>query len=225
MADGGAAAVFDRHAREYDALRRRLVPSFDAFYGAALEALSLAGRPLVRVLDLGAGTGLLAAMVVAAHPGARVTLLDGAPGMLEEARRRLGDEAEYVVGDLGDEPPGGPWDAIVSALAIHHLDDAGKRALFARAFAALAPGGVLVDAEQVLGPTPALDAAYLERHRRAALALGASEGGWEAALARMEHDRCATVEDQLAWLRDAGFADVDAPWRDGRFAVLAGRRA
>ncbi|MEA2179531.1 MAG: tRNA (cmo5U34)-methyltransferase, partial [Solirubrobacteraceae bacterium] len=99
-----------------------------------------------------------------------------------------------------------------------------KRALFARVRGALAPGGMFVNAEQVLGPTPVLDAVYFARHRAAALALGATEDEWEAAAQRMRHDRCSTVADQLDWLTAAGFTDVDAPWREGRFAVLAGRR-
>ena len=41
----------------------------------------------------------------------------------------------------------------------------------------------------------------------------------------MSHDVCATVDDQLAWLREAGFADAGCLWRDGRFAVLVARRA
>ena len=52
--------TFDAHAGEYDALRRRLVPPFDAFYGTAVAALELTAAPPARVLDLGAGTGLLA---------------------------------------------------------------------------------------------------------------------------------------------------------------------
>ncbi len=220
-----ATAVFDQHARDYDALRRRLVPSFDEFYGAALEAVALATRPITRVLDLGAGTGLLAAMVARAHPDAELVLLDGAGEMLAQARERLGDRASYVTADLGDPLPEGPWDAVVSALAIHHLDDDGKRGLFARVHDVLAPGGTFANAEQVLGPTPELDAVYLRRHRTEALSLGASAAEWEAALERMSHDRCATAADQLAWLREAGFTDVDSPWRSGRFAVLAGRRA
>jgi tRNA (cmo5U34)-methyltransferase len=83
---------------------------------------------------------------------------------------------------------------------------------------------VFVNAEQILGPTPALDAAYLQRHHDEALTLGVSEAEWQATLARMAHDRCATVPDQLRWLEAAGFEDVDCPWRDGRFAVLTGRR-
>jgi tRNA (cmo5U34)-methyltransferase len=218
-----ARAAFEAHAEGYDAERRRLLPCFDAFYAAAVEAVGLSGRPPGRVLDLGAGTGLLAGFVAEAFPAARLTLLDGAGAMLVQARERLGERASYVVGDLADPLPEGPWDAIVSALAIHHLDDPGKRDLFARVRAALAPGGLFVNAEQVAGESAWLDAVYVQRHEDAARALGATEAEWAAAAARMSHDLCATVEDQLAWLRSAGFADVGCLWRDGRFAVLVAR--
>jgi len=218
-----ARAAFEAHAEDYDAERRRLLPCFDAFYAAAVEAVGLAGRPPGRVLDLGAGTGLLAEFVARAFPEARLTLLDGAGAMLAQARERLGDRASYVIGDFADPLPEGPWDAIVSALAIHHLDDPGKRDLSARAHAALGPGGVFVNAEQVAGESAWLDAFYVERHERAARALGATEAEWAAAAQRMSHDVCATVEDQLAWLRDAGFPDAGCLWRDGRFAVLVAR--
>jgi tRNA (cmo5U34)-methyltransferase len=224
MSDG-ARAVFGAHAEGYDAERRRLLPCFDAFYAAAIDALELCERSFRRVLDLGAGTGLLAGAVARAHPAAQLTLLDGAAAMLAQARARLGDGARYVVADLGDALPEGPWDAVVSALAIHHLDDPGKRALFARVRGALAPGGVFVNAEQVAGESPWLDTVYVERHERAARALGATDAEWTAAAQRMSHDRCATVEDQLAWLRDAGFADAGCLWRDGRFAVIVARAA
>ena len=63
-----AAAAFDAVATEYDAARRRLMPCFDGLYGTVLELIAEWGPPRgARVLDLGAGTGLLAAMVRAAR--------------------------------------------------------------------------------------------------------------------------------------------------------------
>jgi tRNA (cmo5U34)-methyltransferase len=218
------AAIFEHHAAGYEAERRRLLPSYDAFYGAAIGALGLASRPLRRILDLGAGTGLLARAVHAAYPDAELTLLDGAPAMLAEARAALGEGATYVVGDLAGPLPPGPWDAVVSALAIHHLDDAAKRALFSRLHAELGPGGVFVNAEQVRGETGLFDDHYARWHEREAAALGATPAEWAAACERMRADRCASVEHQLGWLRAAGFADADCLFKDHRFAVLVGHR-
>jgi tRNA (cmo5U34)-methyltransferase len=145
--------------------------------------------------------------------------------MLDRARAVLGeDRTTYLVADLADPLPAGPWDAVVSALAIHHLEDAGKRDLVARVHAALRPGGVFVNAEQVLGPTPRLDALYMEWHEARARAAGSDDAEWASAVERMRHDRSATVEDQLTWLRDAGFAAVDCVFKDHRFAVIVALR-
>jgi tRNA (cmo5U34)-methyltransferase len=216
-----AAATFNAHASIYDQQRRRLIPCYDDFYGTAVEALEAPAR----VLDLGAGTGLLSRHIRAAYPDARLTLLDFAEAMLDGARAQFGDSASYVAGDLTEPLPEGPWCAVASALAIHHLADTDKRDLFARIHDTLKPGGVFVNAEQVVGPTP-----YRERRNEAwqhdrAIAAGASEQDWADALERMQHDRCATVEDQLAWLREAGFADADCLFKHHRFAVMVATKA
>jgi tRNA (cmo5U34)-methyltransferase len=227
-----ARAVFQAHAGSYaDELRRRLIPPFDAFYGTAVSAVgpSLDGRA-GRVLDLGAGTGLLSGMVAAAHPEVELTLVDGAPAMLDQARERLAGaaDASFVVGDLRDPLPATAgadgWDAIVSALAIHHLDDGGKHDLFARVHAALRPGGVFVNAEQVRGRTPAIQASYRAWHRATSAALGTTPEEWAASEERMAHDVWAPVDEQLAWLESAGFPDADAPFRDHCFAVFVARK-
>lgn len=207
--------------------RRRLVPCFDAFYGSAIRALELSEPgPLRAVLDLGTGTGALAALVADAHPEAQLTLLDGAPAMMEKAAASLGPRtAAALVQDFADPLPAGPFDAIVSSLAIHHLDDAGKASLYTRAHNELRPGGAFINAEQVRGATPELDALLWRWHEREALALGATHEEWAAAVDRMTHDRCASIETNLELLRAAGFQVVSVHFADGRFAVLAGRRA
>ncbi|HEX3975014.1 MAG TPA: class I SAM-dependent methyltransferase [Solirubrobacteraceae bacterium] len=217
--------MFNHEAQSYT--RRRLVPCFDAFYGSAIRALELAEPgPLRAVLDLGTGTGALASMVADAYPEAQLTLLDGAPAMAEKAAAMLGPRAvATLVQDFADPLPSGPFDAVVSSLAIHHLDDAGKASLYARAHDKLRPGGAFINAEQVLGATPALDALLWRWHKREALALGATHQEWAAAVERMTHDRCASIETNLALLRAARLQDVSAHFTDGRFAVLAGRRA
>ena len=143
--------------------------------------------------------------------------------MLEQARERLADRARYMAGDLTDPLPAGPWDAVVSALAIHHLRDADKARLFTRVREALRPGGVFVNAEQVAGSSPELDAHNLRRHEAAARSLGTDDAEWDAAVDRMRHDRKVTVEWHIAAFREAGFTDAECLFKDHSFAVLVAR--
>jgi tRNA (cmo5U34)-methyltransferase len=216
-----AAEAFSAHAADYDALRRRLVPDFDGFYGAVVEVLDRTAGPVRRVLDLGAGTGLLGAHIARAFPGVQIELLDASEPMLALARERLGDAVEAMhVADMSAPLPPGPFDAVVSALAIHHLEHADNRALMQRIHGALGPGGVFANAEQVDAPTPELTAVYARRWADDCRALGASEEEIDGARERMRHDRCTDVGTQLGWLRDAGFATADCIYRSWRFAVL-----
>jgi tRNA (cmo5U34)-methyltransferase len=77
---------------------------------------------------------------------------------------------------------------------------------------------------QTLGPTPALESLYQATWLAQVRSLGATEEQIALSLFRQREDRCAPVHDQLAWMREAGFADVDCWFKDGRFAVLAGTK-
>jgi tRNA (cmo5U34)-methyltransferase len=218
--------VFAAHAADYDAHRRRLVPCFDEFYGTAVSVIGLRGGPVRRVLDLGAGTGLLSAAVLARYTDAELVLVDGSAEMLDQARERLRvGSATTIVADLREALPDGPFDAVVSALAIHHLEDPDKRDLLARVHDALRPGGVFVNAEHVTGPRPWLAGAYRSMWHDACRAAGASEDEVAGAEARMQTDRCVAVATQLEWMRAVGMHDCDCFFKQLHFAVLAGWRA
>ena len=222
-----SAPVFSRSAEGYDAMRRRLIPCFDAFYGTGLQLIEdWQKRPDFRVLDLGAGTGLFSAMVAERFPEARLQLSDASSAMLDRARDRFADRpgVGYTVADMATADLGGPFDVVVSALAVHHLDHAAKRDLFARIRAALVPGGLFVNAEQVLGPSQETEARYVRLWHAEIRALGVPEGEFALAAERLAFDLCAPVEDQLAWMREAGLVDVDCSFKHWRFAVLSGRR-
>jgi tRNA (cmo5U34)-methyltransferase len=223
-------AAFDDAAEDYDRARRQLVPGFEGFYGAALESVPFGRNEHIRVLELGAGTGLLGAMVAERFPRSRVTLVDLSVELLRVARRRLSREPgrfEFRNMDYARKPlPGGPrrYDLVVSALSIHHLTHGDKRELFEKVYEVLAGGGVFVNADQVQGETPEEEARYGAWWLREVREAGVSAEDLDAALARMRADRNATLGAQLGWLEEAGFEEVGCSYKDHRFAVYNGSK-
>ena len=229
MSDGyrDVQTAFDAAAERYDALRRKFIPPFDDFYSTAVEIVPFPREAPLRVLDLGAGTGLFTDWLLRAFPNATVALVDVSPEMLSRARERFAGRDErlsFVALDYAREPLGGPYDLVASALSIHHLEDADKEALFGRVRDALAPGGYFVNAEQVAGATPTTSRRYVDEWLKRVRAAGVSDEDMRAMFERGKHDRLASVEAQLGWLRAAGFVDVDCYYQWYCFAVYGASR-
>jgi tRNA (cmo5U34)-methyltransferase len=219
--------VFDNYAAFYDGARRKLIPCFEDFYRVAAETVPFPSHTQIRVLDLGAGTGLLTEMVAAAYPGAAITLIDVAGRMLNRARERLklyGTRFEFIEDDYAVKPIEGRYDVIMSALSIHHLSGPEKCRLFSLCHAALLPGGIFINADQVKGHTAAIEERYREIWIRQARANGLTESELQAAIERMKEDRMSTLSFQLAALEEEGYDHVNCWYRNYSFAVYSGSK-
>ena len=164
-------------------LMRAEVPA----YGRLQQAVAAAseGVAVASLLDLGTGTGETLAAVLDRHGRAAALGIDKNEAMLEAARSRLdGLAVDLRVAELTDPLPPGPFDLVVSALAVHHLEGPEKAALFAAVSGVLRPGGRFVLGDVVIPVDPA-DAVTPVTY---------------------DHDRPSTTADQLRWLADAGFA-------------------
>ena len=171
-------------------------------------------RASERILDLGTGDGRLIALLRVDREQADCIGLDASAPMLAAARERFaGDERiELVEHDLTEPLPAlGRFDAIVSSMAIHHLEHERKRALYAEIFDLLEPGGVFANFDHVASPTERLHAAFF-----AAIGEPLSDAD--------PSDRLLDVETQLGWLRELGFDDVDCYWKWLEMALLIGVR-
>ncbi|MEH2402800.1 class I SAM-dependent methyltransferase [Nostoc sp.] len=220
--------AFNSTAVDYDNLRRILIPCFDDFYKTAVQIIPGNCTAPLKVLDLGAGTGLYSGMVQSVFPNAEFTLLDLAPEMLEKAKFRfsqMGKSPKILVGDYIETDLGGSYNLIISALSIHHLSDVDKELLYQRIYDVLNPGGIFVNADQVLGKTPDLEQLYRKHWLDSVSAKNISKEDLKAAQKRMEYDRMATLDIQLHWLEAAGFQNVDCWYKNFSFAVFGGYRA
>jgi tRNA (cmo5U34)-methyltransferase len=116
--------------------------------------------------------------------------------MLDRARSDFPD-SDLRVARLEDALPEGPFDLVYSALVVHHLDGAGKRDLFRRVAAALRTGGVVVFADVVVPEDPEDQQTPIDG----------------------EYDRPDRLDDQLEWLREAGF-EATPVWVHRDLAVV-----
>jgi tRNA (cmo5U34)-methyltransferase len=174
------------------------VPSYPDLQ--AQTAAAAKDVPALTILELGIGTGETAKRVLAAHPDARLTAIDSSEKMIERARRVV-PQVDLRLARLEDPLPDGPFDLVVSALAVHHLDGPGKQDLFRRVAGVLAPGGTFVLADVVVP----------EREEDVVTPIDGV------------YDRPDRLDDQLAWLRAAGLT-AETVWSYKDLAVIRATR-
>ncbi len=180
----------------YLELMHEEVPRYEELQDQTARATE--GLSVGTILELGVGTGETSRRVLELHPAAQLTGIDASAAMLAEAAL---PGADLQVARLEDALPGGPFDLVISCLAIHHLDAAGKRDLFGRIAEVLTENGTFVLAD-VIVPDDPTDA---------------------VTPCTPDFDLPDRLDDQLDWLTDAGF-DAEPTWVRGDLAVMRARR-
>ena len=217
-----------RHLRleidTYDQTIRRFIPGYEtALKRAAGEVAAVNPRT---VLDLGAGTGALSEAILMRSDATVVELLDVDSEMLAVARARLkrfGSRARFRQQSFLDPLPS--CEAVAASLALHHVPlMADKARLFTRIREALAPGGVLVNADVTMpagGPQRKADYAIWAAHL---VACGIGEArAYEHFDEWAGEDTYFPLEDELHAMESAGF-EARCVWRDIPNTLMVGRR-
>ena len=193
--------------------------------GEMVLVADLAGALPGQILDLGCGDGRLTALLLAEYPGSTALLVDLSDTMLAAARERFdGDDRVSFAQARLDEPlpVDGPFDAIVSSLAIHHVTDERKQSLYAESAALLAPGGVFANLEIVASPTPELHVRWREEMGARRPVGQAARPFQPAAVARRRGPRPGRLHLEVAQPRP--HAAASAPPADSADRVELGRR-
>ena len=236
--DWGAAA-----SQTFIDYGRYFVPEREQQIETICDLVPPRGGPF-NVLELYCGVGLLAGALMERYPSCTVYGYDGSPEMLDTARaslERYGERFQTLRFDLADSAWRAlafPVHTVVSSLAIHHLDGAQKLQLFRDMYAMLENGGALVIADVVapaasLGAETAAKAWDAAVHKRA-LAFDGNLAAFEAFEREKwnmyryvdpdDIDKPSRLFDQLRWLEQAGFTDVDVYWMLAGHAIFGGRK-
>ncbi len=213
---------FNLIAKEYDANRKKFIPCFDDFYESTTKLITSNIDAPKRVLDLGAGTGLLTYYWFKECKNTEYVLVDIADEMLEVSKRRFAGLANvsHQVMDYTKQLPDGKFDTIISALSIHHLDDTQKNELFHRIYEALPTGGVFVNYDQFCAGTPIMNRWFDSYWEKQLYNSGLTDRDIELWKERRKLDRECTIEKEIEMLHKCTFADVKCMYSYHKFSVI-----
>ncbi len=219
---------FSKKSREYDPWIRKVIPRYDEMLDVLISCIKVPKGRTIRIIDIGCGTATLSKKLLASHPDVELTCLDMTEDMLDLARGRLSDykNVRYLLFNLYDFNYDGPYDLILSSLALHHMvTDEDKRMQYRRIYQALAPGGSFYNADVVLASDERTQELYMRKwaefmHH----GLTAEEVDGSVLPRYYSEDSPARLTDHLEWMKDAGFSGVDVIWKYYNLAVYGGRK-
>lgn len=213
---------FNLVANEYDKNRRKFLPCFDDFYIGATKFIASNISNPKRVLDLGAGTGLLSYFWIQHYPTTEFMLVDIADEMLDVARKRFSgkDNVSYQVVNYTNELPGGNFDVVASALSIHHLENEDKLSLFVRIYDLLPSGGVFVNYDQFCAGQPEMNCWFDSYWENQLANSGLTDHDIALWRERKKLDRECSVEQEIEMLNKCTFKIVKCIYSYQKFAVI-----
>ncbi|MFC2056278.1 class I SAM-dependent methyltransferase [Chloroflexota bacterium] len=200
---------------------------------------------IIRVLDIGAGDGVLGLEVLGAYPKTQLVCHDFSETMLDRARQQLAQFSEaitFVKSDLKDpawtHAIEGKFDAIVSSIAIHNVAESNQgaperiREIYGEVFGLVKPGGCFLNYDHITAPGPVVQRIYRKEQFIADQARLKADMDTEKSLQGLEqgvHEQRGgssreqtgpggsddlSILDQLEWLKQAGFDEVDCLWME-----------
>jgi len=210
--------AFNASVEYYDDWMKKALPNYVDIFDTAVSLIPFDKSKEVDVLDLGAGTGLFSRHVLDNYPRAKFVLYDVADKMLGVAQERFRQQPgqfKYVVGDYRELQVNQEFDLAISSLSIHHLADEEKAGLFCSVYDLLRKGGVFINIDQIRGETAYLRDLYWESWLARVRRVEASEERIQESInRRTEYDRDASLWDQLQWLKEAGYENVDCVYKN-----------
>jgi len=216
--------AFDKTVAYYDEWVKNALPCYDEIFQGAKESIPYHPDKKIHVLDLGAGTGLFSWQVFEIYKNATFILMDVSEKMLNVAKKRFSSASanvEFVVKDYAQGLVAGKYDLVISSLSVHHLVDQDKKTLFARIHAALKPEGVFINVDQIKGSSRFFQKYYWNDWLRKVRDTGIGEDRIQESIKRRKkYDKDSTLTDQLNWLNEAGFSEVDCLYKYYFMALL-----
>ncbi|MAG60275.1 16S rRNA (cytosine(1402)-N(4))-methyltransferase [archaeon] len=214
--------------KKYDDDIRRVIPGHEKLHQEIEKIVKEFSQKnkVEKIADLGVGTGLTAERILKIIPQASLTAVDFSEVMLSGAKKRLSKyQTKFILGDYAKEEFGKDFDIIESVIGIHHQNHEGKRKLFKKIFNSLKDGGIFIFGDLVTYKDEHVAKVNDEKHY-AFLVKNATD---KKTLEEWTHHHkflndLAPIEDQVNWLKEAGFSSVDIKFQELNTALILAQK-
>jgi|BioPla2DNA2_1021312.scaffolds.fasta_scaffold27589_3 tRNA (cmo5U34)-methyltransferase len=217
---------FEEEAKEFDRVILKLIPFYEEMIKALILSIPFKKEELIKVIDLGCGTGTIASKIKETFPNSRISCLDIAENMIKMAQIKLGENKKvvYHIGDFYSFDFDKKYDVVISSLALHHLaEDEDKKMFYQKIYNALTDRGVFYNADVVLGSNNYLQELYMTKWKEFMsknVSWDEIENKW--IMKYKDEDRPTGLIKHIKWLEEIGFKNVDVVWKYYNYAVYGG---
>ena len=224
----GVKKHFEEEASEFDNIIVKLVPDYTKMIDALVSSIPFNKTDSFNVIDLGCGTGYVSMNIKERFPNSNLTCLDFAENMIAQAKIRLNNykNVNFYLEDIRTFEFDKRYDAVISSLALHHLETKkDKIKFYTKIFNSLSPRGVFYNADIILGSSESLHNLYISKWKEfMAISLPSQEIEEIWMAKHHKEDRPEILLDQISWLEDIGFREIDIVWKYYNFAVYGGTK-
>jgi len=217
------AENFSQMAERYDERRKMLIPCFDDYYGLSVSFLKKTRNDIDKILDLGAGTGLLTKRLYDEYPNANYTLVDISDKMLEVARQRFSglENFNYLILDYSTDLPHEKFDIIASALSFHHIENEDKLSLYSNIYKKIEDNGCLLNLDIFNASSEEMNERYnnywYEFINASGIITLENKELWNKS---REFDKENTIDETKHLLTKVGFRNVECIYNYLKFGVI-----
>lgn len=216
------ASEFNEFSKNYTNDMIRCVPHYLKLMSSFTKYLPQDFAPK-NILDLGCGNGNVTSRLLQLFPESYFTLLDASQEMINFCKEQYkAYQVEYFESYFKDYKfDDEHYDLITAGFSLHHCNPEEKKVLFKSIFRSLKKGGIFSYCDLMINKSKPAHLKLLNEWKTFVYKSFPDGEKWKWLMEHYdEFDKPDDYNDQIQWLKEAGFKDIRLPTKKNYWAYI-----